>query len=169
MRARPLAAITLLALALAAACAPLGADEPGPCAGQGTRIRVLTAAHRLYLCHGDAVEGEVAVALGRGGTGKRVEGDLRTPLGDYPLGAPRASDDFHVFIPVGYPTEEQRRAGYTGGDIGVHGPARRLRRLGAAAVAVDWTRGCIAVPSDDDIDAIAAWVARRAPADVLLE
>jgi len=67
-------------------------------------------------------------------------------------GVARASERFHEFVPVGYPTEAQRAEGRTGSAIGVHGPDARFRWLGPATVWVDWTNGCIAVSNADMVD-----------------
>jgi murein L,D-transpeptidase YafK len=82
----------------------------------------------------------------------------------YPLGAPRASARYRTFIPVGYPTPQQRRQGLTGSAVGIHGPARQLRWLGSINTFLDWTAGCVVVGSDAEMDRIAAWVLRARPA-----
>ena len=104
------------------------------------------------------------------GVGKRKEGDNRTPLGRYGLGPPRASRSFHIFVPVQYPTPEQARLGFTGGAIGIHGPPRGWTTLAELAmlVARDWTAGCIALATDTDIDAVAAWVRKQEVRNVRL-
>jgi murein L,D-transpeptidase YafK len=124
-------------------------------------VAIDTARHRLWTCANGRAAGEYTVALGSGGVGKTQQGDAKVPIGEYALGQPRGSSRFHTFIPVGYPTAEQRRRGYTGGDVGVHGPARGYEKLPASInTSTDWTLGCIAVGSDEEIDAIAAWVRR---------
>lgn len=125
--------------------------------------------HRLCLCEDESVAAEYRVAIGKGGTGKRREGDHKTPVGAYPLGTPRASSEFGTFIPVGYPTAEQRREGYTGSAIGIHGPSRPFAWAGPMNLAADWTEGCIAVSSDEAIDDIATWVRQKRPRWVYLE
>lgn len=136
------------------------------CHGKELAVLVDTQRHKLWLCEDGAPANEFAVALGRGGTGKRDEGDRKTPLGIYPLGAPRESARFHTFIPIGYPTEEQRKQGLTGSNLGIHGPDRKLRWLGRAGSWLDWTLGCIAVGSDAAIDEIAAWIRLKQPAGI---
>jgi hypothetical protein len=131
------------------------------CHGTGAAVVVRTAAHALLLCDGDAQHARYSVSLGAGGVGKRREGDERTPLGAYPLGPPRASKSYGTFVPVGYPTTEQARQGFTGGAIGIHGPPRAFARLGGLSTVSDWTAGCIAVGSDAEVEAIAAWVRAR--------
>ena len=94
------------------------------------------------------------------GVDKRRAGDNRTPLGSYPLGAPRAARWFHRFIPVAYPTAAQQRAGVSGGAIGIHRPPRGLETAARLAllIASNWTAGCIAVATDAEIERIVAWV-----------
>ena len=135
---------------------------PGPCEGLDRAVAVDTARRSLSTCRQGRVEEEFHVALGSGGTGKRRQGDAKVPLGDYPLGPPRGSRHFHTFIPVGYPTPAQRRAGYTGSAVGVHGPARGWEGMPSRVnTAADWTLGCIAVGSDEEITRLANWVRRH--------
>jgi hypothetical protein len=148
-----------------AAAALLGCTAPAPaatCPERGAAIVVETGQHRLWTCEDGRAAGEYAVALGSGGVGKTRQGDAKVPLGEYSLSPPRGSSQFHQFILIGYPTPTQRRSGYTGSAVGVHGPARGSEKLSASLnTSVDWTLGCIAVGSDDEIDRIAAWVNRR--------
>ncbi|MBK7893061.1 MAG: L,D-transpeptidase family protein [Bdellovibrionales bacterium] len=98
------------------------------------------------------------LSLGLFGIGKTKEGDWRTPTGTYSLAMPRPSDKFGIFMEIGYPTKEQREKGFTGGDVGIHGPKRMLRCAGFLNVVVDWTQGCLAVASDGFIKEIAQFV-----------
>jgi len=117
----------------------------------------------MHLCNGGKIERTFAVALGSRGVGKQRQGDNRTPLGRYGLGPPRASKDFHIFVPVNYPTPAQARLGFTGSAIGIHGPPRGYETLAQLAMLIsqDWTAGCIAVATDADIEAVAAWLRAR--------
>ncbi len=92
------------------------------------------------------------------GVGKRCVGDKKTPLGEYELGQPKQSGKFRFFIPIKYPNAEQSSKGYTGGNIGIHGPHRGSPWLGKDSAKVDWTHGCIAVGTDEDIIEVAQWV-----------
>ena len=142
---------------------------PAPCPTEGTLVVVHSSSHSLWLCRGGMPEARYHVALGRGGMGKRQEGDERTPSGRYALGLPRASSSFHRFIPVGYPTKGERAEGRTGGAIGVHGPDSRARRLGPLTTWIDWTAGCIAVGTTSDVDRIAEWIAATGASSILIE
>jgi murein L,D-transpeptidase YafK len=144
-------------------------SEASECPKGEPTLLVDTAAHALKLCENGVVVKGFRVALGSGGTGKTKQGDDKTPLGVYPLGAPRPSSNFGVFIPVGYPTKEQTAKEWTGGDIGIHGPDRHFALLGSATLWVDWTAGCAAVGSDEAIQAIAAWVKAKNVVSVQLD
>jgi hypothetical protein len=130
----------------------------GSCSAPDARVIVDTKAHALVLCERDREVAAFGVRLGRGGTGKTKEGDGKTPLGTYPLGAPRKSERFGIFIPIGYPTPEQRQRGYIGGDVGVHGPHRFVRWLGSLVNTFDSSDGCVGLATDAEIERIAAWV-----------
>ncbi len=124
-------------------------------------MAVATRDHTLWLCQQGRPVARFRVALGRGGVDKRERGDARTPLGVYPLGQPRPSRRFKTFIPIGYPTSEQASRGFSGGDVGIHGPSRQKTPLLDAGD--DWTLGCIATTTDDDLARIASFVRERSP------
>jgi len=132
-----------------------------PCIGHETSLLVDTKKHQMWLCQENKPVGEYKVAIGRGGLNKIREGDNKTPLGEYTVGIPRPSPRFGIFIPIGYPTQEQILKGYTGNDIGLHGPYNFLKLLGDIATRSDWTRGCIAVGTYKAISEIARWVQQR--------
>ena len=133
------------------------------CGARETAIVIDTRAHQMHLCREGENEQTYAVALGIRGVGKQRQGDNRTPLGKYLLAPPRASRDFHTFIHVGYPTPAQARMGFTGSAIGIHGPPRGFQSFAelASLVTRDWTAGCIAVATDDEIEQVAAWVRKQ--------
>src|SRR5262245_7683442 len=145
-------------------------SSPSSCLPTETAVVIDTRAHRMHLCDAGTIDRTFTVALGTRGAGKQREGDMRTPLGRYGLGPPRASRNYHVFVPVQYPTPAQARMGFTGGAIGIHGPPRGWSTLAELAMLVsqDWTAGCIAVTTDDDIEAVAAWVRQREVKNVRL-
>ena len=159
---RSAAAAVLGAAAMVVALAPVACNHSaraaGPCAAPDARIVVDTGAHRLALCDRDKETAAFGVRIGSGGVGKSKEGDDKTPLGIYPLGAPRQSPQYGTFIPIGYPTLEQKKRGFTGGSIGVHGPDRRVRWMGGLVNTFDTTSGCVGIATDGEMNKIAAWV-----------
>lgn len=128
------------------------------CEGYGTSLVALADINVLYLCKNNLAVANYDLSLGLFGIGKTKEGDWRTPIGSYSLAMPRPSDKFGTFMEIGYPTKEQRAKGFTGGDVGIHGPKRMLRCAGFLNVVVDWTQGCLAVASDSFIKEIARFV-----------
>lgn len=130
--------------------------EAEPCPESGRSLVVHTTSRKLLFCEGGAVVQAFDVALGQGGVGKTREGDRRTPLGVYTLAPPRASEDFRAFLLIGYPTLKQRRLGLTGSAVGIHGPPAGWNPR--EPLPRDWTWGCIAMLTDDAIDAVVHWV-----------
>ncbi|MBN9411506.1 MAG: L,D-transpeptidase [Burkholderiales bacterium] len=139
------------------------ADRPAPGAvpaafvqlAPGVRhaIAVDTARSRLYVFEntrqGPRLVADYYVSIGREGTSKAVEGDLRTPLGVYHVTSrldPRRLDDLYGSgaLPINYPSAWDSLQGRTGSGIWVHGtPGEQFAR---APLATD---GCIAVPNPD--------------------
>ncbi len=146
-----------------------GAAGPSPACPPGTdAIVVLTRPHELWLCARDAPAARYPIALGKGGLGKRSTFDGRTPLGTYPLGAPRPSVKYGTFIPIGYPTPAQAARGFTGYAVGIHGPPRGMDDAHQYPVTeVDWTAGCVATGNDAAIATIAEFVRKRRPRVVI--
>lgn len=120
-------------------------------------INVNTKKRVLNICkHGNVVK-SLKVAIGYKGVGKKKAGDNKTPIGLYSLAYPRKSSQFKVFIPILYPTSKQAAAGYTGRDVGIHGPSQSSR-LGLFGNLPGSTRGCIAVGKNNYIEYVANWV-----------
>lgn len=130
-----------------------------PCIDQGTSVVADTSSQILFLCKDGKTVKDFDFAMGWSGTGKRKEGDEKTPLGVYSLANPRSSGDgFYKFIGVGYPTAMQKENGYTGSAVGIHGPSRWARCLGFLNATFNWTNGCLAVMSDSQMDEISSFV-----------
>ena len=163
--ARRLAGWPVAALLLSQPAAAAGI--PSPCPAQGDALVVVTRTRALWLCTAGAPGRRFAVALGRRGVGKRRRGDGRTPLGAYALGAPRASVRYGTFIPISYPSPRQAARGFTGGALGIHGPPRGMAAPEYPVAETNWTLGCIATGTDEEIDAIAEFVRAREPRVVI--
>jgi L,D-peptidoglycan transpeptidase YkuD (ErfK/YbiS/YcfS/YnhG family) len=158
--------ILIAVLSLTLPCICFGAQSSNPCDSYGTTIIADTANDKLFLCFNDKLGAKYNIAIGRKGTGKKKQGDKKTPLGTYTLGKPRTSEKYHTFITVGYPTTSQKEQGYTGGAIGLHGPHKSFRWLGRLTAWFDWTQGCIAVGTVKEILEIAKWVSLNKPAHI---
>ncbi len=163
----PLAPFLALLLA-ASAPAPDEIDQaPSACPPVGDVVAVFTRKREIWLCRSGEPMARIAVALGRGGNGKRRSGDHRTPTGTYTMGEPRPSRQYGTFIPIDYPTREQAARGHSGGALGIHGPPRGQSEPDYPATAVDWTLGCVATGTDADVETVAAFVRRYRPLVVL--
>ena len=116
---------------------------------------------RLELHAGGRVVREYPAMFGLMPGSKKREGDFKTPTGTYTLSPGRRSE-FHWFMPISYPNEEDKAAGRTGSAIGLHGTGQIwFRRFGQWLRLVNWTSGCIAV-SDEQIDEIHGLIGDRA-------
>lgn len=126
----------------------------GDCPQGEPRIVVDTASHALLLCERGELTRRFEIAIGSNGPAPRRVGWAQTPLGDFTLLAPRPSSSFHVFVPLKNPDP----ARFSAWAIGIHGPQRGWEHAGHVNVETNWTLGCIAVSSDEEMDFIAQWI-----------
>jgi murein L,D-transpeptidase YafK len=122
-----------------------------PTQPQADKIIILKSAHTMTLLSGDKVLKTYKVALGGAPVGpKRVEGDHKTPEGNYTIDARNAQSQFHLSLHISYPSVADRESAAKqgarpGGAIMIHGLAKQFAYLGALHRQVDWTDGCVAV------------------------
>lgn len=138
------------------------ADTGGdPCGSYPDIVIVDPEYHSMYVCKDRREIRRLRVALGRGGINKQRKGDLKTPVGLYVIGKARPSERFGIFIPLNYPTVEQYRNGFTGDGIGIHGPHRYFKSMGDVSTSLDWTQGCIALGSDEEVSELARLISEQ--------
>jgi murein L,D-transpeptidase YafK len=131
-------------------------------------INVHTTKRILNICKHGAVIKTFKVALGYKGVGKKHTGDNKTPIGLYRVAYPRKSTQFKVFIPILDPTSKQSAAGYTGRDVGIHGPTQSNNWFDLLNHLPYSTRGCIAVGKNNHIEYLAHWVKANPGTKVLI-
>ncbi len=131
-------------------------------------INVHTSNQILTICKHGSVIKTFKVALGYKGVGKKRAGDNKTPTGLYGLAHPRNSNQFKVFIPILYPTTKQLAAGYSGRDVGIHGPTQSSSLFRWVNNLPSATRGCIAVGKNNHIEYVANWVKANPGTKVLI-
>ncbi len=135
------------------------------------RIFVHKTAHTMTLVRGGAILKTYRVALGRGGTGPKIEaGDDKVPEGVYLIVGRNARSTFHRALRVGYPTPMQvrqaRERGVSpGGDIMIHGIRNGWGWIGALHRRLDWTKGCIAV-TDEEMEEVWNLVPNGTPIEI---
>jgi len=118
---------------------------------QADKIIILKSARQMTLLSGGRVLKTYKVALGSVPVGpKQVEGDHKTPEGNYIIDAKNSHSQFHLSLHISYPSaEDQKRAGSMGarpgGAIMIHGLAAPFAYLGPLHRQTDWTDGCVAV------------------------
>jgi murein L,D-transpeptidase YafK len=111
-----------------------------------TQIVVNKGARRMYLLHHDKVLKRYDFDLGFAPVGdKQVEGDGKTPEGDYVIDRRNPNSQFYLSIGISYPNaadiaEAEALGKSPGGDIFIHGRPEKFRKGDR-----DWTWGCIAV------------------------
>lgn len=127
-------------------------------------IAIDASRSRLYLFAntgtGLKLLADYYISVGKSGTEKNIEGDLRTPLGVYFITSnlnPKSLKNFYGSgaLPVNYPNQLDVKRGKTGGGIWLHGtpPAQYSR----APLATD---GCV-VLSNPDLERIISTVEIR--------
>lgn len=131
-------------------------------------INVHTTTRILSICKNGAVIRTFKTALGFNGVGKKKAGDNKTPIGLYGLAYPRKSNQFKVFIPILYPTAQQLAAGYTGRDVGIHGPTQSVSWLSWVNKLPFSTRGCVAVGKNEHIEYVANWIKANPGTKILI-
>ncbi|MDL2207668.1 L,D-transpeptidase [Desulfovibrio sp. OttesenSCG-928-F20] len=101
------------------------------------------------------------VALGENPLGpKEVEGDKKTPEGDYLINDKNPNSVYYKNLGISYPAEKdvaraQELGLPPGGDIKIHGLAPEYAFLDQAHRITNWTHGCIAV-TNEEIDELYA-------------
>jgi L,D-transpeptidase YnhG len=116
-------------------------------------IAIDTSRARLYLFQngpeGLKLIGDYYISVGKSGTEKVEEGDLRTPLGVYFITSnldPKSLKDFYGAgaLPINYPNPYDARRGKTGRGIWLHGtPPNQFSRAPKA------TDGCVVLANPD--------------------
>ena len=136
-----------LALALVGLAACSGPSKfksyTGP---EVTSVVVNKGARKMYLLHNDEVLETYRIGLGFAPAGhKGIEGDGKTPEGQYFIDRRNPNSQFHLSLGISYPNAEdvaraEAAGDDPGGEIFIHGRPKDVPRE-----LIDWTAGCIAV------------------------
>jgi len=125
------------------------AHASGAARPQADRIVVVKSTRTMTLFNGGQVLKTYKVALGGAPVGpKRIQGDHKTPEGNYIITSRNEHSQFHLALRISYPSAADRARARTlraspGGDIMIHGLPNGY--ADARYTRTDWTDGCIAV------------------------
>ncbi|MEL7211220.1 MAG: L,D-transpeptidase family protein [Pseudomonadota bacterium] len=132
-----------------------------------TRIFVYKERREMFLMHHDQILKKYDFDLGFAPEGdKKIEGDGKTPEGNYTIDRRNPNSRFHLSIGIDYPNAEDRLEAFLlgekpGGDIFIHGRGPDIKNPKS-----DWTWGCIAV-TDREMEDIYAMVPNGTPITIL--
>jgi murein L,D-transpeptidase YafK len=131
---------------------------------QSDKILVKKSERKLYLFKDGEILREYNISLGKNPIGdKMIEGDKKTPEGDYIIDWRNPNSKFHLSLHISYPSPEDIQNGKTGSNIMIHGLPNNLNFLEKIYFqSRDWTDGCIAV-KDREIEEIWASVKNGTP------
>jgi len=130
---------------------------------------VLKGERKLLLIKGDQVLKTYTVSLGGDPIGPKImQGDRKTPEGNYVLDRHNAHSQYHKSIHISYPNADDvaraKKLGVpTGGNLFIHGLPNDF--IGPNDDPGDWTDGCIAV-TNAEIDEIWRRVADGTPIEI---
>lgn len=111
------------------------------------------------------------VALGAVPGKKAIEGDKKTPEGDYRIKSKNSCSSCHKSLMLNYPNDQDKAQAKklkknAGNYICIHGLRKDVKKLGKNHIKKDWTHGCIGV-TDHEIDEIFAWVQIGTPIKIV--
>jgi murein L,D-transpeptidase YafK len=164
-----LAVLTLFILAVFPLRALSASNTPLPASAIADKVVVLKSERKLLLMKGSEVLKTYTLSLGGNPVGPKImEGDRRTPEGNYVLDRHNAHSQYHRSIHISYPNADDvaraKRFGVpTGGELYIHGLPNDFK--GPSGQLGDWTEGCIAV-TNAEIDEIWRVVADGTPIEI---
>lgn len=141
---------------IALLCAVLAGCSNDPFAYDGpevTRIVVFKEKRKMYLLNEGDVLTSYDIDLGFAPVGhKEIEGDGKTPEGNYLIDRRNPNSKFYLSIGLNYPNTADVAAAKAlgksaGGDIFIHGESDSKSTLGT-----DWTWGCISVSDKEMLE-----------------
>ena len=136
-----------------------------------TKVVIDKSERKLYLYNGNRVIADFHIALGGNPVGpKRIQGDKKTPEGNYTLDYKKSDSSYYKAIHISYPSKKDKdfakRLGKSpGGLIMIHGQPNGWGWISPILQRFNWTSGCIAV-SNDDMDSIWSMIKVGTPIEI---
>ncbi|MGZ4866012.1 MAG: L,D-transpeptidase family protein [Candidatus Angelobacter sp.] len=122
---------------------------------QADKIVIVKSARTMTLLSGAKALKTYKVALGSVPVGpKHVEGDHKTPEGNYVIDAKNSHSQFHLSLHISYPSAADQQRAHSlrsrpGGAIMIHGLPKPFAYLGPLHRQTDWTDGRVAVTNSE--------------------
>lgn len=119
------------------------------------KIVVLKSKRTLMIYSQNQLIKTYKIALGRQPAGKKqIEGDKKTPEGNYTIWKKGPHAKYHKYLFISYPNSSdvknaKKMHKEPGGLIYIHGLNERYAKLGKLHILKDWTLGCIAVTNEE--------------------
>ena len=119
------------------------------------KIVVLKSKRILLVYAQNQVVKTYKIALGRQPVGKKeIEGDKKTPEGNYTIWKKGPHAKYHKYLFISYPNKSDvinahKKNKKPGGLIYIHGLNKRYAKVGKLHTLSNWTLGCIAVTNDE--------------------
>ncbi|OCX51741.1 hypothetical protein BEL04_17155 [Mucilaginibacter sp. PPCGB 2223] len=136
------------------------------------KLLVFKSKHRMLAYEDNKLLKSYQISLGFCPTGKKqVDGDGKTPEGDYTINTKNPNSICHKNLGISYPNKTDKANAEllgkaTGGDIKIHGLKNGHGFIGKFHRWRDWTDGCIGV-TDEEIDDLYAHVPVGTPIRIL--
>jgi murein L,D-transpeptidase YafK len=128
------------------------------------KIVILKSERKLHLIEQSAIRHSFDIDLGKIPIGKKkFKGDKKTPEGKYKIVSKNNHSDYYLSLRISYPSWRDRlyalvRFRNPGGQIMIHGQTTNKNfdsykkfKTGEYRSGVDWTLGCIATRSNEDM------------------
>ncbi len=126
-------------------------------------IFVIKHQRLLHLKSGEQIVKTYSISLGKEPVGKKeLEGDNKTPEGEYTIYHKSDKSEFHKSLGISYPNAHEKehaekQGKMAGGQIRIHGFKNDFTGDQTEEKKTDWTGGCIAV-TNAEMDEIYAMV-----------
>lgn len=126
----------------------------------------------LHLLKAGSIFRSYKISLGGQPVGaKHQEGDNKTPEGLYSIDLKNSASDYTLSLHISYPNQDDinwaRAHGVdAGGDIMVHGLPNEWWKRAFIKDGMDWTKGCVAINSDSQINEVFNFVQTGTPIEL---
>src|SRR5690242_20547760 len=142
---RSLIRVSIVLLLAIAACYYFYPYDPMPASVVINRIEVYKSKHELLAYSNNKMIKSFPVALGQNALGpKQMEGDMKTPEGEYSISSKNANSHFYKSLLISYPNKNdkaiaQQMKSPAGGDVEIHGLRSDYAFLKRLHRWKDWT------------------------------